>query len=79
MADVVLSDGREINFDLYKLSIAEFRALIDPNRPNEEGDSLIAKVSGLSLDEVLNLPYPDYRLLVRAFFDKASNPLADPN
>ncbi len=79
MSDVTLSSGREITFDLYKISLAEFRNLLDPGRPNEEGDAIIGKATGMTAEQVGELPYPDYRLLVRHLFDKARNPLADPN
>lgn len=79
MSDVKLSDGRELNFDLYNLSMAEYRSLIDPAQPAEEGDALVGKCCGLSGDEVAALPQPDWRKLMRAFFEKAREPLADPN
>ena len=79
MADVKLSDGREITFDLYKVSLREFRALLNPERPDDEGDELLGRCSGLSAEEIGDLPYPDFRKLTRAFYNRARNPLADPN
>jgi len=79
MSDVTLSDGREIEIDLFKCSLKEFRNLLDPGKPDEEGDEILGKVCGLSKAEIQSLPYPDYRALVRAFYSKARNPLADPN
>jgi hypothetical protein len=79
MADVTLSSGKEITLDLYKISLQEFRYLIDPDRPNEEGDEIIGRAIGMSAEDVGKLPYPDYRLLVKVLFEKARNPLADPN
>lgn len=79
MVDVTLSDGREVEFDLYKISMAEYRALLEVGQPPEEGDEMVARIIGWKADEVASLPYPDYRKLIRAFFRKASSPLDDPN
>ena len=79
MADITLSDGREITFDLNKISIKEYRALFKPEQPDTEEYKLLARVSGLTADEVGNLGYDDWRRFARAFFEKAREPLADPN
>lgn len=79
MADVILSDGREITFDLLKVTQKEFRALFSHDQPDTDGDAVVGRSCGLSAEEVGDLPQPDYRRLVRAFFKKASEPLTDPN
>lgn len=78
MADVVLS-GREITFDLEKMTIKEFRELFDPNQSDEKGDEIIARVSGMTADDISALSFVDYKKLSKAFFKKAKEPLADPN
>lgn len=79
MADVILSDGREITFDMSKVSLREYRAIFDKDQPQEEEDALISRASGLTVDEYLNLPYPEWRKLIMAFFAVARNPLTNPN
>ncbi|MCJ7528977.1 MAG: hypothetical protein MUO37_12935 [Methyloceanibacter sp.] len=79
MPDVTLSDGRDLVIDLGKITISEFRALLDPAQAEHEGDKLIGRCVGLSAEKVGALSYPDYRLLTREFFRKAREPLADPN
>jgi hypothetical protein len=79
MADITLSDGRALTFDLYKLTIKEYRSLFDKTQAQDEEDRLIARTVGLSLDEYQALAYPDFRRLADAFFKKAREPLADPN
>lgn len=74
MADVILSDGREITFDLLKISLSEYRALFDAHQPEEE-DAVLARVAGLTVDEYRALPVPDWRALAAAFFRKAREPL----
>ena len=56
MANVTLSDGREIEFDLSKMTIREYRALFDAGQPEEDEYKTLAKVSGLSEDEIGDLP-----------------------
>ena len=79
MADIILSDGREIVLDLNKISIKEYRALFDPDQPEEEEYAILAKVCNLKPENISALGYDDWRKLIRAFFDKARQPLADPN
>jgi hypothetical protein len=79
MSDLKLSDGREIVIDLYKITIKEWRALLNPEQKEEDEYKLLAKVSGLTAKEVADLPYPDFRLLGLKVAEKASNPLSDPN
>lgn len=78
MADITLSDGKEINFDLDKITIKEYRGLFETSQ-DEEDYSTIAKASGLKPEEIAGLSYNDWRRLTRAFFKKASEPLEDPN
>jgi hypothetical protein len=79
MADITLSDGRQVVIDLNRVSMREFRALLDKDQKMEEGDATLAKAVGMAPEELLGLGHTDYRLLVAAFFKAAREPLADPN
>lgn len=79
MADITLSDGREITIDLGKISIREWRALFDRNQPEEDEFGTIGKVVGLTVEQVGALPFPDWQRVYRAVLKKAQEPLADPN
>ena len=79
MADITLSNGREITFDLGKMSLREYRGLFSKEQPQDEEDKIISRVSGLELDEYLDMPQPDWRRLMTALFKKAREPLADPS
>lgn len=59
--DVVLSDGREIRFNLYNLTLEDWRAFTDPGSAKEIEDAIIAKVVGLDTDEIPKLPFLDWR------------------
>ena len=78
MTDVVLS-GREITFDLEKMTIKEFRELFDNNQPDSKGDEVMARVSGMTVEEIEALSFNEYKKFSKAFFKKAKEPLADPN
>ena len=78
-ADVILSDGREITFNLNKVTIKEYRALFDVAQPDQEEYAILAKASGLTAEAVGNLGFDDWRLFATAFFEKAREPLADTN
>lgn len=78
-ADLVLADGRPVTLDLGKISIREYRALFDKTQTRDDEDATMAKVAGMTVDELLDLPQPDYRRLTTAFMKKAAAPLADPN
>ncbi|MCG3143640.1 MAG: hypothetical protein LC124_00700 [Ignavibacteriales bacterium] len=79
MADVTLSDGREITFDLTRISLREYRAIFDNAQPQTEEDATLAKVCGMTVDEYLDLSYLEWRRLMTAFFEAARKPLASPN
>ena len=79
MADITLSDGREITFDLFKITFGEWKGLFDPEESDQESDTKIARCAGLTYEELLALPLPDSKRLSAAFFKRAREPLADPN
>jgi hypothetical protein len=79
MADVVLSDGREITFDLDCFTLEEYRELFNPGQPEEEADAVISRAAGVKLEDYHALKMSDWKRLMKAFFKKCRDPLADPN
>jgi hypothetical protein len=79
MPDLVLKDGREIEIDLYEISIGEWRALLRPEQSDEDEYATLAKITGLTAKEVEDIKKPDYSLLIQAIVAKAANPVSDPN
>ena len=79
MPDLVLKDGREIEIDLHKISIGEWRALLRPEQPDEDEYATLAKVTGLTADDIEGIPYPEFRALIQAVIQRAANPVSDPN
>lgn len=79
MADITLSDGREITFDLYKVSRKEYANLFDKKTTPAYETEIISRVAGITIDEMDNLPLPDWRKLALAFYKKAREPISDPS
>ena len=79
MPDLVLKDGREIEIDMYQLSIGEWRALLRPEQEDDAEYKTLGKITGLTAEEVEEIKQPDYKLLIQAVIKKAANPVSDPN
>ena len=77
--NVKLKDGREIQFDLYAITVLEVRALSAPPKKGRDdtGDESISKVTGLTVEELQALPFPDYRKITKELWKLLLNPLAD--
>ena len=79
MADITLSTGQEITFDLNKMTRREMVQLLSTEQTEEEGHAIIAKTCDLTGEEISNLGFEDWRRLMRAFWKKSARPLDDPN
>ena len=79
MADFTLSDGTEINFDLNKINRYEIRNLLSDEQSDEDANKTLAKTCELDAQQIHDLGYVDWRGFIKAFWDKATNPLSDPN
>jgi hypothetical protein len=79
MADVILSDEKEITFDLSKMTIKQYRGMFDTQEDDNKTDETLARVAGMTLEDLQSLPFPDYRKVARAFFTRCRQPDADPN
>ena len=79
MADFEFTDGREIDFDLSKISIGEYKALFDRDQSDKDEYATLAKVSGVEAVDVEAMPLDDWKRFYKAFITKAIAPLDDPN
>ena len=77
--EVELSTGRKVSYELKGLSLREFRKMVDLSSPTEDSDAIIAKVTGISPEQQLDMDYTEWREMVQRFFRIANNPVADPN
>jgi hypothetical protein len=77
MFSTKLKSGKEVTIDLYALSVADVRSLLDVKKKHHEGDELLGKAVGMTTQELLDMPFPDYRKLTRFFWKCVSDPLKD--
>lgn len=70
-----LSDGREVKIDMSQITVREYRSLFDKDVPESESDDLIGKAAGMKPGEVTELPFPDWRRVMAAFWEEAKKPL----
>ena len=76
---VTLSDGRVLTVDLHHITMREYRTLYSTATTPEQDDVIYARALGLTADELMDLPYPDYRAACMAVVDMARKPLEVPN
>jgi hypothetical protein len=74
-----VSTRKEITIDLNKLTIGEYRELFNPLQTKEEESRILANVFGLTIEEYQKLPLLEWKRLTKEFFQRAREPLADPN
>lgn len=68
-----------MDIDLSRVTIREWRGLFKPEQPQEDEDAIVAKIAGITVDELLDLSQPEYRRMLKDIFEAAREPLADPN
>lgn len=78
MSDVILSTGKEITFDFHCITFREWRGLFSKDEPEEISDANIARVGGLTYDDLLDMSYADHYLYMQEFWKRAKDPLKDP-
>ena len=79
MSDIVLESGKEITFDLAKMSYGQWVGLFDARDSDERSDKTLARVAGITFKELKELPFLEYKKLLTALMKRAREPLSDPN
>jgi hypothetical protein len=79
MADYTLPDGREITFDLDKLTYGQWLGIHSPTESEERTDKTLARVAGLELKDIKALPILEFKRLIAALRKRVQEPLTDPN
>ena len=77
-AKVKLFSGKEVEVDLMKATSKEWKTLLSTDTTQDKEYEIIARVSGMSIEELESIPYPDYRLIADAFLRLGSQPLTNP-
>lgn len=78
---VQLSDGRAVELNLYAVTRRDFTILnaLSGDEHRAKSNDIYARITGLSVDELEDLPFPDWIMLDRKIVTMLTNPLADPN
>lgn len=79
MADITLRDGREITFDLEKVTYKQWKGIWSGTESDEETDATVARCAGITVEELHDLPQPDWRAVMFALHKKGTQPLSSPN
>jgi hypothetical protein len=80
MADLILTDGREVAFDLSKMTYGQWLGLFDPRESDGKSAETLARVSGMTAKELKALPFPEWKRLFAALLKKTREPVTDdPN
>ena len=77
-ASVKLFSGREVVIDLMKVSAQEWKDITKPSQSNEDEAVIISKACGIPANELLEMPQPDYRLIIDSFIRLGTQPLTNP-
>jgi hypothetical protein len=73
------SGERVITIDLYQITHTEWVSLWEDKTPLQTKHEIVARVSGLTADELIALPQGDYMRIVRGLTKANANPLDDPS
>lgn len=83
-ADITVEtfDGKkvELTFDLRAITMGEYRKFGSGGLLEEDDDKYLSKLTGEPAEFFRDLPQPEHRRVVRAYFKKANSPIEnDPN
>lgn len=79
MADIPALPAVAWTFDLTKVTRKEYSDFRLGKLSDDGDNAILARVTGMSVDIIQAMPLIEFRWMVRAFFKKATEPLADPN
>jgi hypothetical protein len=69
--------SRTVTVDLYKLTVADVRDLLDVKKKPHDGDVILSKALGMTPEELESMPYPEYRKVTKFFWQCVNDPLKD--
>jgi hypothetical protein len=72
-----LSSGSEVVVDLTKISIKEWREMWKTETEDDVSDELVARIVGMTIDELRGLNFRDFQRVAMAIRKAALNPLDD--
>lgn len=66
--------GKEVSFDFSDVTRREYRRMFDVTQPKAEGDATVTKITGLTSDELDDMPQWDWVRLIREISLRANRP-----
>ena len=75
---VTLFSGKVVVIDMMKITMSEWKTALKTSTPEEEEHKIIAKVTGMKVEELAKLLQPEYRLIIDGFFRAGTQPLTNP-
>jgi hypothetical protein len=77
MADITLGDGREITFDLSKITVEEYDELLNKGLSRKRERELLCAPCGLTEEEIKKISMADYKRLALGFIKAAIAPVSE--
>lgn len=77
--DFITQTGKEVYFDLTKMTYGQWLGLFDPKESDEKSNITVARVSGLTTDELNELGFLEYKKMFNSLLKRAREPLENPN
>jgi len=74
-----MADINDVKYDMNLLTLAEYRKFARGGFQEEADDEILARVTGIPVDDIRALSFLSYRRLVQGFFAAATGKLDDPN
>ena len=75
---IFLTDGRELIPDMSKMTIKDFRELVDPETSEDDGDKIMARIVGITLEDIQGLSYDNWRLIAGKILAYSQEPPPKP-
>lgn len=77
--EVTLLDHTTVTVDISSLKHKEWVEMLTPGTSDEDTNVIAARLCGLTVEQVENLPEVDYRRIFQKVFELVRQPLSDPN
>jgi len=77
-ATIKLFSGTDVKIDITKIGIGEWKKALKPETSDAEEYEIIAKATGIKVEEIEKLSQPDYRMVIDAFIRVGTQPLTNP-
>lgn len=71
--------AQQYKYDFDCITIAEYRSLFKQSQSEDDGDSIVSRVTGVPVAEIRAMSQLQWRKFMKKFFSAANAPLVDEN